>query len=178
MNRLVVLMPVLGLSLAVVTSGWAAADNPKQAKAIAEIEKLGGNVIVDEKSQAVIGVSLRKTKVTDAELVLLRGLTRLEEIDLGKTGVTDAGLVHLKGLAKLQWLGLQETKITDAGLVHLQGLTKLQWVGLAETKVTDVGLEHLKKLTKLQSLYLGDTKVTKQGVQKFQQALPTCYVFR
>ena len=44
--------------------------------------------------------------------------------------------------------------------------------------MTDAGLEHLKKLTKLQSLYLGETRVTNEGVKKFQQALPTCYVFR
>ena len=178
MNRIAPLMLVLGLLLAVVGSGWAAEMNPEQAKAVAEIEKLGGKVIVDEKSQAVIGVSLRKTEVTDAGLVHLKGLTNLEELDLGKTKVTDAGLEHLQGLTKLQWLSLQDTKVTAAGLVHLEGLTKLQWVGLAETKVTDAGLAHLKKLTKLQSLYLGETQVTNEGVKKLQQALPTCYVFR
>jgi repressor of nif and glnA expression len=178
MNQMVALIQVLGLSLAVVASGWAAEANTEQAKAVAEIERLGGTVTVDEKSQAVIGVSLRKTKVTDAGLVHLKGLTGLEELDLGKTEVTDVGLKHLKGLNNLQWLGLAGTKVTDAGLKHLQGLTKLQWVGLAGTKVTDAGLEHLKRLTKLQSLYLGDTRVTNEGVKKFQQALPTCYVFR
>ena len=126
MNRIAALMLVLGFSLAVVGSGWATEVNPEQAKAVAEIEKLGGNVIVDEKSQAVIGVSLRKTKVTDAELVCLKGLTNLEELELERTKVTDAGLEHLQGLTKLQWLGLAGTNVTDAGLEHLQGLTKLQ----------------------------------------------------
>ena len=40
--------------------------------------------------------------------------------------MTDAGLVHLKGLTKLQTLDLGSTKVTDAGLVHLKGLTQLQ----------------------------------------------------
>ena len=31
--------------------------------------------------------------------------------------VTDAGLVHLSGLTKLEWLGLGGTQITDAGLI-------------------------------------------------------------
>ena len=178
MNRFLVLMPVLGLSLAVVASGWAAEANPEQAKAIAAIEKLGGKVTFDANNQAVFGVSLRKTEVTDAGMVYLKALTSLEDLDLSHTKLTDAGLEHLKGLTKLRWLGLGGTKVTDAGLVHLKGLTKLQWVGLAETKVTDAGLEHLKKLTNLQSLYLGESRVTKEGVAKFQQALPTCYVFR
>ena len=63
MNRIVALMLVLGLSLAVVASGWAAEVNPEQAKAVAEIEKLGGKVTVDEKSpdKPVIGVDLTWT---------------------------------------------------------------------------------------------------------------------
>ncbi len=178
MNRPVVLMHVLGLSLAIVASGWAAEANTEQAKAVAEIEKLGAKVTFDEKNQTVFGVSLRKTEVTDAGLVHLKALTSLEDLDLSHTKLTDAGLEHLKGLTKLRWLGLAGTKVTDAGLVHLKGLTKIQWVGLAETKVTDAGLEHLKRLTTLQSLYLGDSRVTKEGVKKFQKALPTCYVFR
>jgi hypothetical protein len=45
---------------------------------------------------------------------------------LGVTSITDAELVHLKGLTKLQTLNLYRTKITDAGLVHLRGMTKLK----------------------------------------------------
>ena len=36
------------------------------------------------------------------------------------TKVTDAGLVHLKGLTKLQRLYLTDTKVTDAGVKKLQ----------------------------------------------------------
>ena len=57
MNRPVVLMHVLGLSLAIVASGWAAEANTEQAKAVAEIEKLGGKVTFDERiRQTVFGV--------------------------------------------------------------------------------------------------------------------------
>ena len=38
--------------------------------------------------------------------------------------LTDAGLVHLKGLTKLEWLYLNNTQVANAGLVHLKGLTK------------------------------------------------------
>ena len=67
MNRIILSMLTLGLSLAVVASGWAAEVNPEQAKAIAEIEKLGGKVTVDEKSpdKPVIDVYLSGTEVTD-----------------------------------------------------------------------------------------------------------------
>ena len=64
MNRIVALLLVLGLPLVVVASGYAAEANPEQAKAIAEVKKLGGKVTVDEKSpdQPVIGVKLATRK--------------------------------------------------------------------------------------------------------------------
>ena len=51
MNRLVAFIQALGLSLAVVASGWAAEANPEQAKAVAEIKELGGKVTVDEEAR-------------------------------------------------------------------------------------------------------------------------------
>jgi hypothetical protein len=59
--------------------------------------------------------------------------------------ITDAGLVHLKGMAKLQSLYLTGTKITDAGLVHLKGLTGPRMLVLSKTKVTDTGVADLRK---------------------------------
>ena len=88
MSRIVALMLVLGLSLAVVASGCAARVNPEQAKAVAEIEKLGGTVTFDEKSRdkAVVSVDLHCTKVTDAGLGHLKGLTKLQSLNLRGTG--------------------------------------------------------------------------------------------
>ena len=69
-----------------------------EKKAIAAIKKLGGKVTFDERKpgKPVIFVNLVNTKVTDA------------------------GLVHLKGLTNLQSLGLKNTKVTDAGVKKLQ----------------------------------------------------------
>ena len=61
------------------------------------------------------------------------------------SGVTDAGLVHLKGLARLEKLDLTNTQITDAGLVHLKGLTKLQRLNFWDTQVTYEGVKKLQK---------------------------------
>ena len=122
--------------LLLVLTGQATAQNkptPTQAEAIAAIEKLGGSVRVDLKKpgKPVIAVSFYRTntkvsKVTDAGLVHLKGLTELQTLQLANTKVTDAGLVHLKGLTKLQKLELYNTKVTDAGLMHLNGLTNLK----------------------------------------------------
>ena len=61
------------------------------------------------------------------------------------TPITDAGLVHLTGLTKLQTLNLACDQITDAGLVHLKGLTNLERLLLYNTQVTDAGVAELKK---------------------------------
>ena len=57
---------------------------------------------------------------------LWSGLT-LERLDSGDFLRTPhVELVHLKGLTNLRELNLNGTDITDAGLVHLEGLTNLQ----------------------------------------------------
>ena len=53
------------------------------------------------------------------------GTRDLRTLDLSSTKVTDAGLSHLKGLTNLNTLSLFGTKVTDAGMVHLTGLTNL-----------------------------------------------------
>ena len=47
-------------------------------------------------------------------------LTCCAGLYLNNTQVTDAGLVHLKGLSKLQYLDLSNTQVTDEGVKKLQ----------------------------------------------------------
>ena len=113
----------------------------------------------------VIGIRLsHNKKITDAGLVHLKELTKLQTLDLSySTNFTDAGLVHLKELTALQTLKLGNTKITDAGLGHLKGLTNLQTLDPPK-QITDAGLAHLKELDKLQHLSLYQTKITDAGL--------------
>jgi len=94
MNRIVELMLVLGLSLATVASGWAVEGNTEQAKAVAQIRKLGGKVVVDNESpdKPVIGVSLVLPMVTDVGLEHLQSLTQLQSLNLTYAQVTDTQL--------------------------------------------------------------------------------------
>ena len=61
------------------------------------------------------------------------------------TKVSDAGLKHLKGLTQLRRLDLDRTKVSDAGLEHLKGLTQLRRLDLGDTKVTDAGVKKLQR---------------------------------
>ena len=148
----------------------------------------------------VIQVDLRGSPVTDKELVHLKRLTKLQDLNLSSTKVTDAGLVHLKALTNLQDLNLSFTKVTDAGLVHLAGMNlksltppkeamtdlglkyylaaveRPSTLSLGKWKITDAGLVHLKGLTKLQELDLHNTKITNAGIADLQKALPNCQI--
>ncbi len=69
-----------------------------EKKAIAAIKKLGGIVTFAERNpgKPVIGVYLDCTKVTDAGLVHLKGMTNLRRLNLIYTNVTDAGVKKLQ----------------------------------------------------------------------------------
>jgi len=95
------------------------ATKPTPPEVIDAIKKLGGSVKVD-KRKVVVEVDLDSTKVTDAGLEHLKGLTKLEELYFSSPKVTDAGLVHLKGLTNLTHLLLSETKVTPAGVKNLR----------------------------------------------------------
>ncbi|MHB1037765.1 MAG: leucine-rich repeat domain-containing protein [Pirellulales bacterium] len=132
MKHITLWMLMLGLWLAPIFC-WAAEPNTDQAKAFAEIEKVGGKLVVDEKSpdKRVLSVDVYgNVKITDAWLACLKGLTQLQTLNLGSTKVTDAGLAHLKALTQLQTLNLGATKVTDAGLAHLKGWTQLKALNL------------------------------------------------
>lgn len=179
MNRIILPLLTLGLSLGPILC-WAAEPNADQAKAIAEIKRLGGKVTIDETSPGgpTIGVDLSRTKVTDTALENLKRLRGLRSLELKDTKVTDAGLKHLAGLIELRYLNLAGTKITDAGLKHLQGLTNLRDLNLSGTNVTNSGLKHLQGLRELHDLDLRRTWVSNDGVKKLHRALPKCNVMQ
>ncbi|MBI3839952.1 MAG: hypothetical protein HY288_18680, partial [Planctomycetia bacterium] len=61
------------------------------------------------------------------------------------TKITDAGLVNLEPLKKLQSLSLAATPITDAALGNLVGLTNLKDLELNFTQTTAEGQQKLQE---------------------------------
>jgi hypothetical protein len=146
------------------------AEMSPQERLVAQVEKLGGHVKMDDKVKGapLIGIDLHQTRTRDADLEMLHGvaqLTGLRTLNLYATAITDAGLAHLTGLTGLQTLHLNGTAITDAGLERLRGLTSLRELSLYGTKITDDGLGHLAALTNLQTLALGGRQVTDKGMK-------------
>lgn len=160
----------------------------EQQQAVFEIERLGGKVLYDfhrTKNSGrqnifnpraipkdpntvhwVVYVSFRGTKVTNRDLVHLRKLPRLENLDLTETRVTSAGLENIRDATHLVYLGLWNTKVGDMGLEHIKHLKNLRALVLDGTKVTDEGLERLSELTNLDDwLGLCGTAVTDSGLK-------------
>ena len=82
---------------------------------------------------------------SDADLVHVARLRRLERLNLNGRAFTDAGLVHLSSLEGLNELDLSRTAGSDAGLVHLKGLISLGDSRLQRTRVTDAGVAALRQ---------------------------------
>lgn len=174
--------------------------SPENRRAVAAIKRLGGKVTVDFWRVIRVDLSSASTKVIDASLMHLQGLTDLQRVDLSRTRITDAGLAHLTNLANLQQLDLAGTKVTgagfahltrlkklsrmelqsssvnDSGLAHLTALPNLRYLFLNGTAVTDAGLQHLKSVKKLFYLDLSNTSTTRAGVRQLQSALRRCRI--
>jgi len=88
-------------------------------------------------------LNLWNAKVTDAGLAEIAKLP-LRELVLTETPITDAALVHIGQMTKLQRLVLTETPITNAGLAYLHSLKSLRFLGLRGTGVTAEGLNRLR----------------------------------
>jgi hypothetical protein len=69
----------------------------------------------------------------------------LQYLQLSSTRVNNAGLVYLRGLTGLRVLWLYDTQVGDTGLVHLYGLTGLRVLNLRSTLVSSAGVDALQQ---------------------------------
>jgi mono/diheme cytochrome c family protein len=111
--------------------------------------------LLEKVAPQVYDLNLAGTKLTDAGLKALDGMTNLHRLHLEKTAVTDKGLSHLKNLATLEYLNLYHTDVTDAGLEQVQALKNLKHIYLWQSKVSDSGAEALKKALPAASVDVG-----------------------
>ena len=120
----------------------AAKERMDEPQAIAEIERLGGQVERDEEAPNEPVVAVRFTKsnsFSDADVATLRSFHSLSRLYLGKSKITDVGLAGIARLENLTELDLVHTAITDAGMKQLRALPNLALLSLSFTKLTDVG---------------------------------------
>ncbi len=172
--------------------GWDYNNVQVRRRAVAVIEGLGGQVkyrhtvglllqprpgpvplrklLGDDYFFKVVGVDLRGTQVTDADLESLVGLRDLQILLLNDTKITDAGLRHLWRIGPIGTLELRNTKITDEGLEHIAQLATLMHLNIEGTEVTDAGLEHLKNMPKFSTVTCRGTHVTQEGAAELKRS--------
>jgi hypothetical protein len=108
----------------------------------------------------------RHPRFTDAGLVSLVQLPKLQKLDLSHSRVTDVGLSQLAPLTTLRELSLESTKITDEGVGHVAALPNIEVLNLSKTLITDQGMRDLATMRKLQYLDLSATGVTTAGLAR------------
>ena len=185
-----------------VGSGWLGRKIERkriERDAIAGIEALGGSVwydyqqgqfsepsgpgwlrglLGDDFFGEVVKAHLVGNMIGDAGLANVKGLPRLETLELSGAYVNEAGVAKIKDLTELESLDLSTTNVTDVELANIKDLPRLRSLDLSSTNVTDPGLANLKGLNQLRVLKLKYTKVTDAGVKGLQQALPACRIDR
>lgn len=132
---------------------------------------------------------------SDDDLICLHALHNLKHLDLRRTRITDAGLRHLVGLSELEELRLSNTAITDRGLAYLAELPGLRRLWLddeeyeaecqgAESdhlrrykpRISDAGLECLEQFKQLEFIDLTGSHPSDAARQKLAVALPGCEI--
>jgi Leucine Rich repeat len=104
----------------------------------------------------------------------LERMERYRNPQSGRVSVplTDACLVHVLALSRLEVLTLSGNRITDQGLAQIARMRNLKFLDLEATEITDSGLVYIEGMKNLEVVNLGATRVTKQRIMQLQMARP------
>jgi hypothetical protein len=144
----------------------ATGGEPERDRAVALVERLGGQIERDESApgRPVVGIRLATTRVSDVQLGELRSLISLARLDLTQTKISDDGLARLRGHEGLRSLTLYDTRMADRGFEHVATLTNLEALYVGLCGVTGPGLSRLERLHDLKTLSLIDLEVTDEAI--------------
>lgn len=120
--------------------------------------------------QPVQTLSLLNTRVSDAGVPTLAGVSNLNRLDLTGTSVTGRGFSRLSGLPHLTTLVFGRTPVDDTGLAEIVLCKNVRSLDLYATRVTDAGIGALAGLPHLESLSLDRTTVGDAGLAAYEAA--------
>ena len=128
------------------------------------ISEIGGKVKRDQAGY-VVAVSLRGSWISDAQMIELARMPRLEVLDLSHTRISDEGMLYLKPATQITDLNLFYTEqITDQGIHAIKNWKHLKRLNLRGTRISDGALEVISQLTQLEALDIANTQVTDNGL--------------
>ncbi len=162
----------LGLLLACASNSRAM----DEADIAEELANLGVQCKYDDDANVVAVEFGYFSLATDEDLVLLKGLDHLEEVEIHELDLGNVGFTHLASLSHLKRLYVSGIKCIDADIEHLAGLTALEDLGLSDTAVTDASIAKLLKLPHLKWINLSSTRVTPEGLRRLRRGRPRLHV--
>jgi hypothetical protein len=180
--------------LSIVQYRSASAARIREARAIAALRSLGGE-IVDRTAELLplgsllpgsgaapfrLAIKLRDPGVTDDHLAVLDDFAadRVSDLDFINCVAGNATLARAGRFRGLTLLGIGQARnskdepwpigptglLSEAGFAHLDRLPDLEIVGLHGPDVTDQALAHLSRARKLRTLILYGSRVTAVGL--------------
>ena len=129
----------------------------RDAEVVSQLRRLPGLTLL----------AIRGAQASDASIVHIRGMRRLEDLQInGAGGLTDAGAKTIGSLTSLKHLVVSHSRLTDRGLEQIAGLLRLETLYYDQNHATDRGLVAISRLSRLQWLYFYDNQgeVTDAGV--------------
>jgi hypothetical protein len=110
--------------------------------------------------------------LTDACVVHLQALPRLEDLTLAGNLITDKGLAQIARMASLKVLDLSATEVSDAGLVHVVGMKGLERIDLGGTRITAEAITQLRLSRPNLSIELNTEPAVEQGIRLIRGKTP------
>jgi len=167
---------------------------PESEVKLAESLKTLGAKLKQDQAGYVIEVDFRGTKIDDAALKEIAGLSHLRSLLLNETPITDAAFESVGKVTTLENLDLRNCSLNNKAISYLTGLSKLKALRLSgnsdidDDAMADInqltnlkalmldflwvsgdGLSQLKDLNKLEELYLAKTLVDDDGLATLTQ---------
>ncbi|MBY0231748.1 MAG: SMI1/KNR4 family protein [Gemmataceae bacterium] len=146
----------------------------KRGHLLAAIEAVGGQAAMGEEGPE--SLHLWRTPVGDEGMEALAGLTGVTEFESSER-MTDACLVHLRGMAKLERITLNGMEIAGDGLRHLAGMTVLRQLQLCACTLSDAAMAHLPSLPSLTMLNLSSSTGCTSAALACLERLPALTAF-
>jgi hypothetical protein len=134
-------------------------------------------IIGDEPLGHVTSVNLHRLPATDEHLQHLSWFPHIRVLALNGSKVTDAGMKHLAGLSKLWCLESEWVDIGDEGLVALRDLRRLEILRVTQSRVTNEGIKRITPVVKnLKELWIDRTQITPEEADAIRMSWPKLQV--
>ncbi len=112
------------------------------------------------------GVERRAVQVSERGLIVLKYLSNLRLLHLACLTVSDAGFETLRGLKKLETLEIDQVDINEPALASIGSLTGLCTLRMFSAPIKGGGFAHLRTLQNLQELSLENNGISENDIQE------------